>query len=167
MKYTKVILSTALLSSMVLGAPAFASGSDNHDDSADMSMMGSGQNDATMGTGQQGQMPMGSSPGDMSNPMMQMMMMQMMQMMQQRHGNRMSMHGDQSGYHGGHHGGMGMMGGKHGGMGMMGEINGGTPKMEMMQEKQAEMKQHMQSMETKLGNIEALLQELVDLQKNG
>ena len=164
MKYTKVILSTALLSSMVLGAPAFASGSDNHEDSADMSMMGSGQNDATMGTGQQGKMPMGSSPGDMSNPMMQMMMMQMMQMMQmmmQQHGNKMSMHGGQ----GRHQGGMGMMSGKQGGMGMMGGSKGNMSNM--MQEKQAEMKQHMQTMETKLGNIEALLQELVDLQKNG
>jgi hypothetical protein len=161
MKYSKVVLGTALLTSIALGSPALASGSDNHDDS-DMSMMGSGQADATMWAGQKGQMPMGSSPGDMSNPMMQMMMMQMMQMMQQRHGNSMPMQGNQ----GGHHGGMGMMGGKQGGMGMMGGSNGGMPKMEMMQEKQAEMKQHMQSMDTKLGNIEALLQELVDLQKN-
>ena len=166
MKYSKIILGTALLSSMALGTPAFATSSDNHDKS-DMPMMGSDQAGATMGAGKQGQMPMSSSPGDMSNPMMQMMMMQMMQMMQQRHGNSMSMHGDQGGYHGGHHGGTSMMGGKHSGMGMMGGNNDDMPKMKMMQEKQAEMKQHMQSMETKLGNIEALLQELVDLQKNG
>jgi hypothetical protein len=162
MKYSKVILGTALLSSMALGTPAFATSSDNHDKS-DMPMMGSDQTGATMGTGKQGQMAMRPAQGNMSNPMMQMMMMQMMQMMMQQHGNRMSKHGSQ----GGHQGGIGMMGGKHSGMSMMGGNNGDMAKMEMMQEKQAKMKQHMQSMETKLGNIEALLQELVDLQKNG
>ena len=149
MKFSKIILGTTLLSTMALGSPAFADSSDKHEES-NMSMMGSGQAGSGMNSEQQGQMPMGSSQGNMSNPMMQMMMMQMMQMMQQQHGNRMSMHGGQ----GGHQGGMGMMGGGKGDM------------SNMMQEKQAEMKQHMQTMQTKLGNIEALLQELVDLQKN-
>jgi len=159
MKFSKIILGTTLLSGMALGTPAFASGSDNHDDAADMPMMGSDQTGATMGAGQQGQMMMNPAQGNMSNPMMQMMMMQMMQMMMQQHGNKMSMHGGQSG----HQGGMGMMSKKQGGMGMMGADKGDMSNM--MQEKQAEMKQHMQSMETKLGNIEALLQELVELQK--
>jgi hypothetical protein len=152
MKYSKFILGTTLVSSMVLGVPAFANSTEKHDASktSDMSMMGAGQSGAIMDSEQQGQMGMGALQGNMSNPMMQMMMMQMMQMMMQQHGNKTSMHGNQAG----HHGGMGMMGGKQGGMGMM-------------QEKQAEMKQHMQSMEMKLGNIEALLQELVNLQKNG
>jgi hypothetical protein len=160
MKYSKIILGTTLLSIMALGTPAFADGSDKHEES-NMSMMDSGQAGSVMGSEQQGQMGIGASQGNMSNPMMQMMMMQMMQMMMQQHGNKMSMHGGQ----GGHQGGMGMMSGKQGGMGMMGGSKGNMSNM--MQEKQAEMKQHMQTMETKLGNIEALLQELVDLQKNG
>jgi hypothetical protein len=162
MKYSKFIFGTTLVSSMVLGVPAFANSTEKHDASktSDMSMMGAGQSGAIMDSEQQGQMGMGALQGNMSNPMMQMMMMQMMQMMMQQHGNKTSMHGNQAG----HHGGMGMMGGKQGGMGMMG---GGNDGMGMMQEKQVEMKQHMQSMEMKLGNIEALLQELVDLEKTG
>jgi len=55
-----------------------------------------------------------------------------------------------------------MMGGHQGGMPMMGGPQGrGMPMMNMMQQKQA----HMQRMETHLGNIEALLRELVALQK--
>lgn len=44
-----------------------------------------------------------------------------------------------------------------GGMGMM------NP--EMMQQKQEMMKKHMATMETRMANIEALLRELVELQK--
>ena len=42
---------------------------------------------------------------------------------------------------------------------------GGMPMMQMMQEKQAMMKQHMTTMETHLANIEALLKQLVELQQ--
>lgn len=61
-------------------------------------------------------------------------------------------------------GAMPMMGrGPRGGMPMM----GGGPRggMGMMQQKQAMMRQHMQTVEQRLGNIEALLRELVSLQK--
>jgi hypothetical protein len=153
MKYSKLIIGTTLVSSMALAVPAFAGSADKHDASKkpDMSMMGNGQANSTMNSELQGQMAMGASQDNMSNPMMQMMMMQMMQMMMQQRGNKISMHGNQAGH--------------HGGMGMMGRANGAMPNMDMMQEKQAEMKQHMQAMETKLGNIETLLQQLVDLQK--
>ncbi len=53
-----------------------------------------------------------------------------------------------------------MMGGNQSRMPMMGGPKG-MPMMNMMQQKQA----HMQRMETHLGNIEALLRELVALQK--
>ncbi len=46
----------------------------------------------------------------------------------------------------------------NGGMGAM------TP--EMMQQKQEMMKKHMANMEKRLANVEALLQELMELQKN-
>jgi len=50
--------------------------------------------------------------------------------------------------------------------GMQGHNKGGMPMMEMMKERQAMMQEHMGKMETSLSNIEALLQQLVDLQKN-
>ena len=60
-----------------------------------------------------------------------------------------------------------MVGGNQGGMMpmMMGSNQGGMPMMKMMQQKQAMMKNHMKIMETRLANIEALLQQLVELQK--
>lgn len=42
---------------------------------------------------------------------------------------------------------------------------GGMPMMNMMREKQAMMQTHMKTMETHMANIEALLQQLVELQK--
>ncbi len=68
---------------------------------------------------------------------------------------------------GGQQGPMPMMGrGPRGGMPMMGGgPRGGMPMMQMMERKQAMMRQHMQTVEQRLGNIEALLRELVALQK--
>ena len=146
MKFSKIVLGTTLLSSMALGTPAFGNSSDKPDQ-PDMSMMGSGQGGSVVRSEQQGQMAMSSSQSNMSDPMMQMMM-QMMQMMMQQHGNKTSMHG-----------------GHHGAMDMMTSGRGDMSKMGMMKEKRAQMKQHMQTMESTLGNIESLLQELVDLQK--
>jgi hypothetical protein len=59
-----------------------------------------------------------------------------------------------------------MMNGPQGGMPMMrGRQGGMPPMMQMMQQKQAMMQQHMQVVEGRLANIEALLKELVSLQK--
>lgn len=62
-------------------------------------------------------------------------------------------------------GGMPMMNGPQGGMPMMRGGRGGMPMMQMMQKKQAMMQQHMRTVEGRLANIEALLKELVALQK--
>lgn len=61
-------------------------------------------------------------------------------------------------------GSMPMMQGQ-GGMPMMRGQQGNMPMMNMMREKQAMMQTHMKTMETRLANIEALLQQLVELQK--
>ncbi len=50
-------------------------------------------------------------------------------------------------------------------MPMMGGGMEGMPMMKMMQERQAMMQAHMMKMETHMANIEALLQQLVELQK--
>lgn len=50
---------------------------------------------------------------------------------------------------------------------MMGDGEGGMPMMKMMKERQEKMDAHMGKMESSMSNIEALLKELVDLQKNG
>lgn len=60
---------------------------------------------------------------------------------------------------------MPMMAGQKGGMPMMGGNMEGMPMMQMMQERQAMMQAHMTKMETHMANIEALLQQLVELQK--
>ena len=62
-------------------------------------------------------------------------------------------------------GGMPMMQGQPGGMPMMQGQPGGMPMMQMMQERHAMMQAHMTKMETHMANIEALLQQLVELQK--
>ncbi|HFD86237.1 MAG TPA: hypothetical protein ENJ35_01005 [Gammaproteobacteria bacterium] len=62
-------------------------------------------------------------------------------------------------------GGMPMMNGPQGGMPMMRGGRGGMPMMQMMQKKQAMMQQHMRTVEGRLANIEALLKQLVALQK--
>jgi len=90
---------------------------------------------------------------------------------QPENGNGMMMGGGQQGpmpmMGRGPRGGMPMMGGgPRGGMPMMGGgPRGGMPMMQMMERKQAMMRQHMQTVEQRLGNIEALLRELVELQK--
>lgn len=56
--------------------------------------------------------------------------------------------------------------GKQGGIPMMDGKQGGMPMMEMMQKKQDAMQEHMQKMETHMVNIEAMLKELVQLQKS-
>lgn len=58
----------------------------------------------------------------------------------------------------GHQGNMPMM------HGMQGQPNG-MPMMQMMQQRQAKMDDHMQKMETHMANIKALLEQLVELQK--
>ena len=65
----------------------------------------------------------------------------------------------------GQQGGMPMMQGQSGGMPMMQGQPGGMPMMQMMQERHAMMQAHMTKMETHMANIEALLQQLVELQK--
>ena len=50
-------------------------------------------------------------------------------------------------------------------MPMMQGQPGGMPMMQMMQERHAMMQAHMTKMETHMANIEALLQQLVELQK--
>ena len=59
--------------------------------------------------------------------------------------------------------GMPMMQG--GGMPMMGGNMGHMPMMQMMQQRHVMMQAHMQRMETHMANIEALLEQLVELQK--
>ena len=67
-------------------------------------------------------------------------------------------------------GGMPMMGNQQGSMPMMGNRQGGMPMMgnrhKMMQSMMSMKQQHMQKMENHLANIEALLRELVVIQKN-
>ena len=53
----------------------------------------------------------------------------------------------------------------HANKGMMGGNGSGMPMMQMMKEKHAAMQAHMKIVETRLENIEGLLQQLVDLQK--
>ena len=65
----------------------------------------------------------------------------------------------------GQSGGMPMMQGQPGGMPMMQGQPGGMPMMQMMQERHAMMQAHMTKMETHMANIEALLQQLVEMQK--
>ena len=65
----------------------------------------------------------------------------------------------------GQQGGMPMMQGQPGGMPMMQGQQGGMPMMQMMQERHAMMQAHMTKMETHMANIEALLRQLVELQK--
>ena len=62
------------------------------------------------------------------------------------------------------HGRMPMMHHQQGGMPMMG-VPGGMRRPQMRQQMMAMRQQHMQTMETRLANIEALLQQLVELQK--
>lgn len=61
---------------------------------------------------------------------------------------------------------MPMMHGMQGQMPMMQGQQGGMPMMQMMQQRQAKMDAHMQSMETHMSNIEELLKQLIELQKN-
>ena len=58
---------------------------------------------------------------------------------------------------------MPMMGNQPGNMPMT--QGQGMPMMQMMQERHAMMQAHMQKMETHMANIEALLEQLVELQK--
>lgn len=51
------------------------------------------------------------------------------------------------------------------GMMMEGKQRGGMPMMHMMEERQTMMDAHMKKMETHMENIEALLRQLVELQK--
>ncbi len=74
-------------------------------------------------------------------------------------GNSMPMQGDMKGMP--MNGDMKAMGN----MPMMGGMNGEMPMMKMMEERQAMMQEHMKKMETSMGNIESLLQQLVELQK--
>ncbi|HID72422.1 TPA: hypothetical protein EYP38_00655 [Candidatus Micrarchaeota archaeon] len=61
---------------------------------------------------------------------------------------------------------MPMMQGQRGHIPMMGNPQGGgMPMMKMMQERQAMMQAHMKKMETHLANIEALLKQLVELNR--
>jgi len=94
-------------------------------------------------------MPMSGSQGYMMNPQMREQMMRMHQQ-----GNMPMSRGP------------GNMTGPRGRMGMMqGGQQSMPPMMNMMQQRHAEMSAHRQAMEKRLANIEALLQELVNLQK--
>jgi hypothetical protein len=94
----------------------------------------------------QGQMPMPNQRGNMMNPLM---MQQMVRRPQQ--GNNMPMHNPDYPM--------------PGNQGMMRGNGGGMPMMQMMKEKHAAMQAHIKIVETRLENIEGLLQQLVDLQK--
>ena len=139
MKIQHMILATVLVSGVALSTAALSQESQQ-----------TVQPNMPMMYGPQGQMPMGYSQGPMMNPMMRQ---QMMRMHQQGYDMPMS-------------GGPGnMMGGNQDGMPMMGRGQGGRPMMQMMQARHAEMTTHRQAMEKRLANIEALLQELIKLQK--
>ena len=91
-----------------------------------------------MGRSQQGQVPMGYPQRNSMNPMMRMY----------QQGNTMPMRGNPRN--------MARPGGDH---------MSNNPMMRMMYERHTEMQVHRQTMEKHMARIEALLQELVNLQK--
>ena len=160
-----LVFSTALVSGIALSTPAFSE-ENTQTIQTDTSLMNAPQTNMPM---------MGGQRGYMMNPMMRQQMMQMHQQ-----GGGMPMHGG-PGYMMRPEGRMGMMDsdaknmptprgpgnrmGPPGRMGMMGGDGSNMPMMGMMQQRHAEMQAHRQTMEKHMARIEALLQELVNLQK--
>jgi len=138
-------------------------------------MMQGRQGNMPMMQGQQGGMPMMMQGRQGNMPMMQGRQGGMPMMMQGRQGNMPMMQGRQGGMPmmmQGRQGNMPMMQGQQGNMpmmqghqGMMGNHQPCNMSSEMKQQMVTEKKKHMQAMEQHLANIEALLRELVELQK--
>jgi len=187
MKFNKIILVSALISTLSLPALADTTGEHNATPTTDnastqvpggfpinrqgnmnpansnFSEMPMDMSRMNMGQMDMGRMNMGNMnmrPGNYQGmPMMNMGQQGGMPMMQHHHQNQMPT----ASYGTGHHG---SAMNHQGGMPMMNMgQQSGMPMMKMMPKKMAEMKQHRERVEKHLANIDSSLQQLVELQK--